>query len=215
MRWGWGGGEGEAVPASLFSSQSVASLWHLLGDAQLRAITDVRFASSLGKARCLGSQPRASPPAPLPAPMSTEAPGQERKPTWWLAVSEAAVACPLLHCYHARSAMFLVSAGARRATTTGWVGARGAGASGRGRWAESRFSTLHPSLAQQLSMPSSPTLPLGLSTRARSCSGFSWQPEGGKAVAAAGGGGGAVWRGVGSEGSVCAAEPQLEKATFS
>lgn len=106
-----------------------------------------------------------------------------RLPTWRLAVSAAAAPPPLLlrGCYIARSAMFPVSAGARRATTTGWVGARGAGARGRGWEAEPRLSTLHPSLPQLLSMPSCPASPLGgLSTSARSCSGFSRQPAGGR-----------------------------------
>ncbi|CAI9153763.1 unnamed protein product [Rangifer tarandus platyrhynchus] len=51
-----------------------------------------------------------------------------------LAVSTAAEPRPplLLRGYIARSAMFPVSPGARRATTTGWVGAKGAGAGGRG-----------------------------------------------------------------------------------
>lgn len=55
--------------------------------------------------------------------------------------------------------MFPVSPGARRATTTSWVGARGAGACGRGREAEPKLSTLHPSLPQLLSMPSCPASP--------------------------------------------------------
>lgn len=53
---------------------------------------------------------------------------------WWLAVSETAVPHPLrrLGFYIARSAMFPVSPGARRATTTVWVGARGRGPAGGG-----------------------------------------------------------------------------------
>lgn len=67
-------------------------------------------------------------------PYPPRQPRQARLPTWWLAVSGAAVPHPLLLlcCYIARSAMFPVSPGARRATTTGWVGARGRGPAGRG-----------------------------------------------------------------------------------
>lgn len=61
----------------------------------------------------------------------------------------------------------------------GW--GRGAVAGGKGWEAESKLSTLHPSLPQLLSMPSSPASPLGgLSVSTRSCSGFSWQPAGGR-----------------------------------
>lgn len=38
-----------------------------------RALSDVRFASSAGEARCPGSQPGASPQAPLPARLPTQA----------------------------------------------------------------------------------------------------------------------------------------------
>ena len=148
---GVGGGGG--VPGSFSSSQPVPSLWHLLGD-----VTDVRFSSSPGKPRCPGPS-RAHPrKRPSPRPYPPRQPRQARLPTWSLAVSAAAVPHPLLllGCYNARSAMFQVSPGARRATTTGRVGARGAGASGRGGEAKPKLSTLHASLPQLLSMPSCP-----------------------------------------------------------
>ncbi|KAF6284465.1 hypothetical protein mRhiFer1_009228 [Rhinolophus ferrumequinum] len=71
---------------------------------------------------------------PSPCPHPPRQPRQARLPTWWLAVSETAVPHPLrrLGCYIARSAMFPVSPGARRATTTVWVGARGRGPAGGG-----------------------------------------------------------------------------------
>lgn len=81
-------------------------------------------------------------------------------PTWWLAVSrEVAVPHLLLRCcyicYIAPSAMFLLSTGARRGTTTA-----GKGQGGReleeGVGAESKLSTLLPNLSQLLSMPKPP-----------------------------------------------------------
>lgn len=176
----WGRG---AVPGSLPSSQPVPSLWHLLGDAQLRAVTDVPFASSPGKARRPRSQPCASPQGSLPARISTPAapPGA---PAYLVAGCQRSGAATspspprLLHL----SERHVPGLPGRTPGNYYELGrGKGAGARGRGWEAEPKLSTLHPSLPQLLSMPSWPASPLGrLSMSARSCSGFSWQPAGGR-----------------------------------
>lgn len=150
----------------------------------MRAVTDVRFASSRGKARCPWSQPCPSPQAPLPAPRSTQAapPG---------APAYLAAGCQRSGGASSPSPPGLLPGWERHVPrvhgrTLGnyyGLGARGAGGrwEGRGGGADPKLSTLHPSLPQLLSMPSCPASPLGgLSVSTRSYSGFSWQPAGGR-----------------------------------
>lgn len=99
-----------------------------------RAVTEVRSAS-FHRARQDG--PGTSCAHPRQRPSSRRSPPgqpcQARLLTWRPAVSEAEVPHSHLRSSSiALSAMFPVSPSARWGTTTGWVGARGAGAGGRG-----------------------------------------------------------------------------------
>lgn len=64
---GWGRSPDPCPAARLSPASGIPEAMHN------RALSDVRFASSAGEARCPGSQPCASPQAPLPAPLPTQA----------------------------------------------------------------------------------------------------------------------------------------------
>lgn len=209
------GGRG-AVPESIPFSQSVPSLRHLLGDAQSRAVTDVRFASSPGKARCPGPR-RAHPrkrPSPRPYP-----PGQPRRarlPTWWLGCQRGGGAsspspAPRLH----RSERHVPGLPGRTPGNYYGLG-RGKGGGGRreGREAEPQLPTLHPGLPQLLSMPSCPASPWEDFPGARAAApGF----LGGRREAGSSSCGGRGWRGCGRGGAggvSHAVGSELEKAVL-
>lgn len=206
---GWraagGGGGGPRIPAlQPAGPQPPASP----GDAH-PALSDARLASSAGEAgrRVPAARIPASAP-PRAASHPSRAAGRACLPGGWLAAPSPLPPPPL----HRPERHVPGLRGRTPATTTGWVGARRRGPEGGGRGrAAAPYSPPKP--RRLLSMPSCPASPLGgLSTSARSCSGFSRQPAGGRQQQLRGAGGGEAGRGgsgrVGE--GLHAAEPRAE-----